>query len=273
MRFPVLALLAAAAFGQEAPPAKPAAGAPAGATTHVALEFAGKPLVLPFQCTQEDTQLAGLECSEEAPCAVYLELDSVATSGERIWLAGNLHSAAVTLFSTLLVSEDGGHTWREPFDRVRFGGIDKLQFLDAETGWAAGEKLSPLPQDPFLLLTGDGGKSWRMRTIFGESAENKLGQIQQFWFSAKDSGSLIIDRGQGAEGDRYELYESPDGGESWNFRQSSQKPLTLRRAAPVSTAWRLRADSRTRAFHLEHRQGERWSSVASFSVGIGVCKR
>jgi photosystem II stability/assembly factor-like uncharacterized protein len=263
MRLAALALLAAAAFGQEPPPpvAKPAV-----------LEYTGKPLVLPFQCTREDTQQAGLECTEEAPCPVYLELDGVAASGDRIWLGGNLHSAAVTLFSTLLVSEDGGRTWREPADRVRFAGIDKLQFLDAETGWAAGERLSPLPQDPFLLLTNDGGKTWRMRAIFSESAENKLGQIQQFAFTTKDSGSLIIDRGQAAESDRYELYESPDGGESWSFRQSSQKPLTLRKPAAVSTPWRLRADSRTRAFHLEHWQANRWNGVAAFSVSIGACK-
>ena len=43
--------------------------------------------------------------------------------------------------------------------------IDRIQFFDAETGWAAGEQLEPLPQDPFLLLTTDGGKSWRRRPM------------------------------------------------------------------------------------------------------------
>ena len=54
-----------------------------------------------------------------------------------------------------------------------------------------------------------------------------------------------MDRGWGADGDRYELYESPDGGQSWSFKQSSTKPLTLRRPAQVSTDWRLRVDSNT----------------------------
>jgi len=263
MRFAALALIAGVALAQEAPPAK---------SGPVVLQNAGKPMVVPFQCTDEDVTAAGLSCTEEAPCPVYLELDAVAAVGERIFAAGNLHSAAVTLYSTLLASDDNGQTWREAADRVRGAGLDRIQFLDAETGWASGEKLSPLPQEPFLMLTTDGGKSWRLRPVFGESAENKLGAIQQFVFTERDSGTMIIDRGQGADGDRYERYESPDGGASWSFRQSSTKPLTVGRAPAASTEWRVRADSRTRAFHIEHRAGEKWSSVASFLVNIGVCK-
>jgi hypothetical protein len=236
------------------------------------LENNGKPMVVPFQCTADDVQLAGLSCSEEEPCPMYLDLSGVGAAGNRIFAAGNLHGAAVTMFSVLLASEDGGHTWREAHERIRFAALDRIQFLDPENGWVAGEKLSPLPQDPFLLLTSDGGKTWRARPIFGESAENKLGTIQQFSFTARDTGSLIIDRGRGADGDRYELYESPDAGESWSFRQSSQKPLTLRKPAQMSTEWRLRADNRTRAFHIERRQGERWADIASFLVRLGVCK-
>jgi photosystem II stability/assembly factor-like uncharacterized protein len=263
MRLATLAAIAGLAFGQEMAPVK---SGPA------VLQNTGKPMVVPFQCTDEDVTSAGLSCSEEAPCPVYLELDAVAAVGDRLFAAGNLHSSAVTLYSTLLASEDNGQTWREAAERVRGAGLDRIQFLDADTGWASGEKLSPLPQEPFLMLTTDGGKSWRMRPVFGESAENKLGSIQQFVFTEKDSGTLIVDRGQGADGDRYELYESPDGGASWSFRQSSTKPLTLRRAPAVSTEWRVRADSRTRAFHIEHRSGEKWSSVGSFLVNIGVCK-
>lgn len=236
------------------------------------LEYAGKPLVLPFKCTDEDIQLAGLTCSEDDPCPIYLELAAVGATGNKVVVVGNLHSAAVTLFSTLLASEDGGRTWREAHDRVRAAGLDRVQFLDSDTGWAAGEKLQPLPQDPFLLLTTDGGRSWRQRSIFSDTAENRLGLIQQFWFTAKDNGSLIIDRGSGADGDRYELYESPDGGQSWSFKQSSAKPLTLRRPPVVSTEWRLRVDSRTQAFHVERRSGERWTDISAFAVKVGACK-
>ena len=215
MLLAALALLGGVAFAQEAPQAPPAPPVPP------VLEYAGKPLILPFKCTDEDIQLAGLTCSEEDPCPIYLELAAVGASGDRVVVAGNLHSSSVTMFSTLLASEDAGKTWREPVDRLRGAALDRVQFLDLDTAWAAGEKLHPLPQDPFLMLTTDGGKSWRVRPVFSDSAENRLGTIQQFGFAAKDSGSLIIDRGSGADGDRYELYESPDGGQSWSIKQSS----------------------------------------------------
>jgi photosystem II stability/assembly factor-like uncharacterized protein len=261
MRLAALALCCGILYGQDPPPPPP-----------VVLEYAGKPLILPFKCTDEDIQLAGLTCSEDDPCPIYLELAAVGASGDRVVVVGNLHSSSVTMFSTLLASEDGGKTWREPQDRIRGAALDRVQFLDADTAWAAGEKLQPLPQDPFLLLTSDGGKSWRVRAVFSDTAENRFGTIQQFGFTAKDSGSLIIDRGTGADGDRYELYESPDGGQSWSFKQSSVKPLTLRRPPPVSTEWRIRVDSRTQAFHVERRSGERWTSVSAFAVKVGACK-
>jgi photosystem II stability/assembly factor-like uncharacterized protein len=223
-------------------------------------------------CTDEDIQTAGLTCTEDDPCPVYLELTAVETVGTRIFLAGNLHSPAVTLASTLLASDDAGHTWREAHERIRAAGLDRIQFLDAETGWAAGEVLSPLPQDPFLLITSDGGKTWHHRAIFDETAENHLGAIQQFVFTAKDSGGLIVDRGQGSDSDRYELYESPDAGESWTIKETSPKPLRLKRAPTPSTDWRLRVDAPSQAFQIERRQAERWGAIASFLVKLGTCK-
>lgn len=265
----LLALLALAVpvHPQEAPPAAPAAPAPPPV-----LENTGKPIHLPFECTSEDIQSAGLTCSDDDPCPVYLELTGVDSVGSRIFAAGNLHTQTVTLSSTLLGSEDSGHTWREVHERIRGATLDRIQFLDPETGWTSGETLSPLPQDPFLLLTKDGGKTWSQRFVFDEAAEDHLGAIQQFAFTARDTGSLIIDRGQGSENDRYELYESPNGGESWTIRESSAKPLRLRQAATPSADWRIRADRASSSFHLEHRQGASWMGVASFLVKIGVCK-
>ena len=58
--------------------------------------------------------------------------------------------------------------------------LDRIQFLDSEKGWISGEELSPLPQNPFLLVTSDGGKTWKRRPIFNEEAESRFGAIQQF---------------------------------------------------------------------------------------------
>jgi photosystem II stability/assembly factor-like uncharacterized protein len=137
-----------------------------------------------------------------------------------------------------------------------------------ETGWISGQLVYPLPQDAFLLQTTDGGKTWRQHDIFSES---RLGAFQQFWFEDTKRGSLIIDHGPGSEGDRYELFESPDGGDSWTIKQTSVKPIVLRRAATAPASdWRVRADGPSKSFQLEHREGTRWVSVAAFSVSLGV---
>ena len=257
-------LAAAAAWAQEQPPATPAPPV---------LENSGKPMLLPFHCTEDDIQWGGLSCSADEPCPVYLELAAVESGAPpgpgRIFAAGNIHSSAVTLYSVLLVSEDGGHTWREAHERIRGASLDHIQFLDAELGWTIGQALSPLPQHAFLLLTSAGGKTWRQSAIFSES---RVGSIQQFYFSAKDDGSLIIDRGPGAEGGRYELYESPDAGESWTIRETSDRPLNLKPSPVAPSAWRVRADGPTQSFHLERRQGERWILVAAFAVKLGACQ-
>jgi hypothetical protein len=257
----------------------PSAGAAPATASQPAMENTGKPILPRFQCTDEDIARAGLTCSEQDPCPVYLELAAVDVAGNRILTAGNYHTSSVTLYSLLLASEDGGRTWREPHERVRAAGLDHIQFLDTETGWVSGQVLSPLPQDPFLLVTLDAGKTWRRRPILSEDADNKVGTIQQFSFAAKDSGSLIIDHGQGTDGDRYELYESRDAGENWSIKESSNKPIRLRRAPPApSTEWRVRADGPSQAFHIEKRAAEapagreRWTSIASFAVKAGHCK-
>ena len=270
----LLAFLAApaAVSAQEPPAASGLPTLPPAPPAPPLLENTGKPIRLPFQCTLDDIQAAGLACSDDDPCPVYLELTTVESVGNRIFAAGNLHTQTVTVSSALIGSEDAGHTWREVHGRLRTSTLDRIQFLDPETGWISGESVSPLPQDPFLLLTTDGGKTWLQREVFDENAENHLGMIQAFAFTARDAGTLIIDRGQGSDSDRYELYESADGGQSWGFRQSSQKQLRLKQPPVPNPEWRIRADRASAAFILEHRQGPKWGTVASFLVKVGVCK-
>jgi photosystem II stability/assembly factor-like uncharacterized protein len=258
-------LAAIAALAQDPPPA-----APAPPPTQPVLENSGKPMLTPFQCSEEDIQSAGLACSEDDPCQIYLELAATSAAGAtRIFAAGNIHAEAATLDSVLLGSEDSGHTWREAHDRIRGAGLDHIQFVDAETGFASGLSLSPLPRDPFLLITRDGGKTWRQSMIFPES---RIGSIQQFLFDDARSGNLIIDRGLGSDGDRYELYGSQDGGDSWTIKQTSVKPLRLKSAPAANPDWRIRADAATKSFHIEHRRGARWNTEAAFGVKLGVCK-
>lgn len=231
------------------------------------LENTGKPIRLPFHCTDDDMQWAGMACSDQDPCPVYLELLGVGEIGDRLFAAGDIHSETVTLFSVLLGSEDNGKTWQESFERMRGAGLDHLQSTDSSNGWISGETLFPLPQDPFLLTTADAGKTWQRRPVFSEP---HAGSIQQFLFTSKDQGTLVIDRGQGSEQERYEVYETPNGGETWQFKQAGNRPIALP-GTPAVPPWRVRADGSSQAFLLEHQQNGRWTAAAAFSVNLGTC--
>lgn len=231
------------------------------------LTSSGKPIQLPFQCTDDDIQWAGLSCSAEEPCPTYLELTGVEAIGEKLFATGNIHAQTVTLYSVLLGSDDSGGSWREAHARIRGAGLDHVQFADFANGWASGEALSPLPQDPFLLITADGGKTWRQHPIFSES---RVGSIQQIAFGSKNEGSLVFDRGRGSGNERYELYESHDAGETWNFREAQNQPIPIKNAG-APPLWRVQADGKTEAFRIEHQNGTRWAPVSEFSVELAPC--
>jgi len=228
------------------------------------LQNLGKPMRVEFNCTDSDMLSAGMSCSEEEPCPVYLELSAAEAVGNKLFAAGNIHSAQATLYSILLASEDGGKTWREPSERHRASSLDRIQFADFETGWVAGQVLQPLPNDPFFLVTTDGGRTWRRRPIFSES---RSGAVQQFWFDSRNSGTLLI-----ADGPRNELYESPNGGETWLVREVSDRPIRWKQRLPGTASVRVRADGSTKSFRIERREGERWNTAASFLVSAGACK-
>jgi hypothetical protein len=266
-----LLLASGAIWAQDTPPPAAAPAVPAVVPAPpLVLENTGKPMLVPFRCTDEDIHSAGLTCSEQDPCPVYLELAAVESTGIRIFAAGNIHTANATLYTILLGTDDNGQTWREVHERVRGAGLDHLQFADVETGWASGLSFAPLPQDPFLLMTTDGGKTWRPHAIFNEP---RFGAIQMFFFEDKKSGSLVIDHGPGTGGDRYELYQTNDGGETWNIQETNVNAIRIKRApATPNPDWRVRADGPTKSFHLEHRQGQKWTSLAAFTVNLAACK-
>jgi hypothetical protein len=232
------------------------------------LQNTGNPMLVDYQCSEEDIRTAGLSCTVEDPCPVFLELASVEAVGNRIFVAGNIHSSTTTLSSVFLSSDDAGKTWGEPHERIRLGGLDHIQFIDFENGWVSGELQHPLPRDPFLLATSDGGKTWQARPIF---AEPLFGSILQFRFSSRTNGSLVVDRGRTGESGRYEMYETPNAGETWMLRQTNERLIELMSAIPKGD-WRLRADASSKSYRVERRAGNGWHSVAAFSVSIGACK-
>ncbi|MGH9672669.1 MAG: sialidase family protein [Bryobacteraceae bacterium] len=242
----------------EAPPAKPV------------IENTGKPIRIPFDCSEQDISTFGMTCTSVDPCPVFVQVTHVEAVGAKLFLTGNFHNGATTMYSLLLASEDEGKTWMEPHERIKSAGLELTRFFDFQNGWVSGQTLMAFPRDPFLLITTDGGKTWRRYDVF---PEGKVGSIEQLWFDSRTQGGLIIDRTMSGEsGARWEHYESMTGGESWSLREISSKPLRLKTPAPAAPAWRVRADGVSKSHRLERMQAGRWQPVASFLVQVGSCK-
>lgn len=258
-------LCACLALGQE--PASPPAGPQQ-------LVNAGQPIAVPFGCSDDDILWAGMVCSAQTPCPVYLELTHAESAGKNIFVTGNIHSSSITLYSVLLASDDAGLTWREAHERIRGAALDRIQFVGTQNGWISGQLNAPLAQDPFLLITTDAGQSWRQQPIFDET---RVGSIIQFYFRDKTEGSLIFELAVPPRR-RYQTYESHDGGASWTITEDSEQ-LHLPRDSNAFRQgnWRVSTDGPTQSFHIEQQlvappYNPRWDSVAAFAVNLGGCK-
>lgn len=228
----------------------------------------GEPLRVPFACKEDDLQWAGVSCTEDEPCPVYLELSSIAPSGRRLFLSGNLHTNAATLSSVLLASDDGGATWKEPAPRMRGNAIDQVEFYDLQHGWAAGETQYPLARDPFLLISTDGGQSWHQKTVLEDGA---AGSVMRFAFDSMEHGELVVDAGKSEGKSRYVTYESQTGGESWNLTGTSDRqPAAQKNVAEPD--WRIQTAKDGKAWQVEKRDGGKWQQLSAFLVEAAVCK-
>jgi hypothetical protein len=233
------------------------------------VENTGAPIRIKFECTQEDMEAAGLDCPPDQPCPVYLELNSVETAGAKMFIAGNLHTDTGTLYSILLESTDDAQSFAEPEGRMRSTTLDEVLFADLQNGWVSGWTVDPLPGDPFLFATHDGGKTWRKQFLF---EEGKPGAIEQFYLDASGKGTVLVDVGAGL---RYQLHDTMDGGSNWTMRRESAAPIPFPRQASreQDRAWRIRTDPKTQTFILEHQQqDEKWRPAARFSITVGECR-
>jgi hypothetical protein len=226
---------------------------------------------LPFTCTADDLQWAGMTCPDNDPCPIFLELSSVTAAGTRIFLAGDIHSGQGTLYSVLLRSEDDGATWQEPVGRVRGEVLDHIQFANFEAGWVSGQRVVPLPGDPFLLVTRDGGRGWKKIPVLPEGSS---GIIQKYRFNSATTGKLVIDRGKGGvDSPQFRLFETKDGGESWLPGDSSAAGIQNAPVPEESTLWRLRADKGGKKLYVERRGLEnQWAVASTFTIQVGECR-
>jgi hypothetical protein len=232
-------------------------------TAQTPLENTGQPMRVAYECKAADTQAAGLGCSEDDPCPVYLELANVEAVGNKLLITGNLHTPMATLYSILLGSDDEGKTWSEPHMRLVTSGLDQIQFVDFQNGWISGANLQGAPRDPFFLITTDGGKTWRQQPIFEES---RVAAIVSFRFATPVNGTVMIDAR--LDTGKIEEYRTLDGGQSWVAPIGSADGV-FKSKPPV---WRVRPDGSTHSYVIEKSESAHWRKIASFLVNITNCK-
>jgi photosystem II stability/assembly factor-like uncharacterized protein len=151
---------------------------------------------------------------------------------------------------------------------MRNASLEQIEFWDAQTGWISGESINPLPRNPFLLLTSDGGRTWRPKLIVDDE---KFGTIAQFHFSSISSGEVVIDSST-KKAVHQELYGTQTGGESWELKEVGNKTFRLNGArTPNASGLRVRADAARGAFVLERGSGKNWETVASFPIHVADC--
>jgi hypothetical protein len=254
-------------------PAPPTAAAPAPTEVLAPVpkyEYQGKPIVLPFACTEDQLQQAGLSCPESEPCPVFLELAGLESWAGHLVLVGNLHSSAATFSSVLLLSDDNGKTWLEPHERIPQAVLEGAQFADADSGWAGGQILTTLPRDPFFLVTSNGGKAWKRRPIYDDT---RVAAIDSFYFESAKDGMLVVDLSRSGEpNQRSQMFETRTGGDSWITREVSNKPLPLKKTRQAPANLRLRADGPTKAYRVEQLQAGKWTPLAAFAVRLPDCQ-
>ncbi len=220
-----------------------------------------------YTCPPEDIESFGLTCSEDQPCPIFFEVSAVDSFGSRVFVAGDIHTGTTTLFGVLLTTDDGGASWSEAIPRVRSAAFEQFQIIDTH-GWLSGQHVEPLPKDPFFMITADGGKSWRQRPLFEES---RFGSIVHFGFESPERGELIFDDSVG-KATNQELYGTTSGGENWELKQKSTKPLPLAAATRPNASWKITAASGSPTYLIERIVNGQKETVARFLIHIGDCK-
>ena len=123
---------------------------------------------------------------------------------------------------TILSTTNGGRSWKV-LQGGQLGAVgdddanmyNAIQFLNAETGWVAGVRVSPSTQGQHALIqkTGDGGQSWVTQ------GTNKEDILEDIFFLDATMGWAVGENGV--------ILHTDDGGESWKEQMSGTEE-TLR---------------------------------------------
>jgi len=112
---------------------------------------------------------------------------------------------AVGEWGHVLLSDDGGASWRQAESVPTRMTLTDVTFADAKRGWAVGH-------DAVVIHTRDGGENWELQY---QAPEEEV-PLLSVWFENAEHGLVV-----GAFG---MLLETTDGGETWRRRPLTSNP-------------------------------------------------
>ena len=161
---------------------------------------------------------------------------------------------AVGESDTILSTKNGGRSWKI-LQGGQLGAVgdddanmyNAIQFLDENTGWIAGVRVSPSTQGQHALIqkTVDGGQSW----VTQETGKEDI--LEDIFFLNASTGWAVGENGV--------ILHTSDGGETWK-EQSSGTEETLRSVgfADEKNGWAVGGDFGVGALLHTSDGGETW---------------
>ncbi|MCK5000875.1 MAG: hypothetical protein KAS23_15135 [Anaerohalosphaera sp.] len=139
--------------------------------------------------------------------------------GGEIFLGGSYCNQANTIHTALLVSQNGGQTWKDAGIKVYGCGVMNFQTFGLSHVWAISTYLQEGCHGPVsLLYSTDAGQSWSARSLDFIGQDQGLDWVQQFQFFDQFHGLLIITGSTGPS----RIYITSDGGKTWEKIMTSR---------------------------------------------------
>jgi photosystem II stability/assembly factor-like uncharacterized protein len=112
----------------------------------------------------------------------------------------------------MIRSEDDGNTWKVIDLTKHAGMILDVKFHDAKTGFVCASGVSDTGEgDALMLMTGDGGKSWKPVWRSGRKLEN----VWKMNWPSRKVGYATVQSYDEAAGNKRVIIKTVDGGKSW----------------------------------------------------------
>lgn len=140
--------------------------------------------------------------------------------GGEIFLGGSYCGQAKTIHTVLLISQDGGYTWKDAGFKVDGCGVMNFETFGLSHVWAIATYLTEGCRSPVSLLRStDAGQNWSFISLNFIDQMPGIEWIGQFQFFDEQRGLLVITDSL----DTYMVYITFDGGKNWEKMTMTSK--------------------------------------------------